>query len=457
MSSALAYQPEPVTVGADPRSKVSNSILLAGACAVLLFGPLAFGAVQPWAIFVLEAASGLLLLAWVYRQWVNREIQLLRNPLFVPMLAFVLLAAMQWTLGITAYRHATYQLLLLYLSYFTLTFIVTQTLRRSSQLGWLSSAVCGYGAAIAVFALIQGLAPNGKLYWLVPLEQGGNIYGPYVNHNHYAGLMEMLTPFPLAIAASRLTHRNRRLMAAGSAALMAASIFLSGSRAGMIAFCVQVVVLGVLMKPHRQGWKQPVLMIGFIAVVIGFLVWVGGNDLTHRLASIQTETQEEIGGGVRVTIDRDSLRMWREHPIAGWGLGAFPVVYPAYRSFYTRFFVNEAHNDYLQMLVEMGTIGAILGAWLIWLTFRNARNKLDGWVESPNGTMTVAAVLGCIGILLHSALDFNLQIPANAALFYVLCAIAASPPLIESKRRRVRRQHSNLILEPQVDPKPEAG
>jgi hypothetical protein len=64
--------------------------------------------------------------------------------------------------------------------------------------------------------------------------------------------------------------------------------------------------------------------------------------------------------------------------------------------------------------------------------------------------MTMAALLGCVGILMHSFLDFNLQIPANAALFYVLCAIAASSPLQESQRRRVIRRH-NLIMEPRPE------
>jgi O-antigen/teichoic acid export membrane protein len=74
------------------------------------------------------------------------------------------------------------------------------------------------------------------------------------------------------------------------------------------------------------------------------------------------------------------------------------------------------------------------------ITFRRASAKLDNWTENVNGSLTVAALLGCIGILVHSFLDFNLQIPANAALFYVLCAIAAADPLQESQRRRVRRR-----------------
>jgi O-antigen ligase len=299
---------------------------------------------------------------------------------------------------------------------------------------------------VAAFAVLQGLAPNGKLYWISPLEQGGLIYGPYVNHNHYAGLMEMLTPFPLVLAATRFTDGNRKLAVAGIAALMAGSIFLSGSRGGMAAFMAQMVVLGVLLVRNREGsWKQPLMLGAFLAMVIAFLVWMGSNELTQRLISIHSGAREELSGGVRLTIDRDCLRMLVKRPFLGWGLGTFPIVYPEFRSFYTNFFVNQAHNDYLQLLVETGLAGFSIAIWFLVLVFRRAAGKLKNWTESASGAMTMAALLGCVGILVHSFLDFNLQIPANAALFYVLCAIAASGPLQESQRRRVARRHSLIV------------
>ncbi len=450
MSSALAYRPESDRVAPKRGRGLSNSMLLVGATVVLLAAPLAFGAVEPWAIFLLESSATLLLLGWGFRQWANRELAITPHPLHAPTLAFGALVVMQWLTGITAYKHVTYSLLLLYCGYAMLAFVITQTLRRSSQLRPLAWLVCTYGAVLAAFALLQGIAPNGKLYWIWPLEQGGLIYGPYVNHNHYAGLMEMLTPFPLVLALSRHARGNRKLVVAAIAALMAGTIFLSGSRGGMIAFGVQVVMLAFLLRPQYWAWKQPLVVSLFLAVMIGFLVWIGGNELTRRLASIQSETRQELTGGVRLTIDRDSLRMWREKPFLGWGLGIFPVVYPQFRSFYTRFFVNQAHNDYLQLLVETGIAGFAIAIWFLVLVFRRAWTKLENWAETGNGTLTVAALIGCIGILVHSFLDFNLQIPANAALFYVLCAIAASRSVQESQRRRFRR--SSLILEPTVDP-----
>ena len=450
MSSALAYRPEPDPVAPQPRPGLSNSTLLGGAAVVLLLAPLAFGAVEPWAIFLLEASAVALLLAWGFRQWAGRELTIAPHPLYGPMLGFGALVVLQWLAGITAYRHVTYSLLLLYFGYAMLAFVVTQTLRRSSQLRPLAWIVCCYGAVLASFSLLQGIAPNGKLYWIWPLEQGGLIYGPYVNHNHYAGLMEMLTPFPLVLALSRHVRGNRKLVLAGIAALMAGTIFLSGSRGGMIAFGVQIVALAVFLRPQRGSWKQPLALGVFLAIMIGFLIWIGGNELTRRLASIQSETRQELTGGVRLTIDRDCLRMWREKPFLGWGLGTFPVVYPQFRSFYTSFFVNQAHNDYLQWLVETGIAGCAIALWFLVLTFRRAWAKLENWTETINGTLTVAALLGCIGILVHSLLDFNLQIPANAALFYALCAIAASGPIQESQRRRSRR--NNFILEPAARP-----
>jgi O-antigen ligase len=130
-------------------------------------------------------------------------------------------------------------------------------------------------------------------------------------------------------------------------------------------------------------------------------------------------------------------------PVLGWGLGNFPVAYPQFRSFYTDFFVNAAHNDYLQLLTETGVAGFLAMLWFIWVVYRNALRKLSNWTEDINGSITLAALMGVTGILVHSFLDFNLQVPANAAWFYVLAALAASTIPLES-RQRVRRERTRI-------------
>ena len=84
--------------------------------------------------------------------------------------------------------------------------------------------------------------------------------------------------------------------------------------------------------------------------------WAEANS-PKRLATIHAETRTELSGGTRLDIDRDALHMFARKPVLGWGLGVFPDVYPQFRSFHTNFFINEAHNDYLQLLVEMGGLG----------------------------------------------------------------------------------------------------
>ncbi len=103
MSSALAPpHPEPAPVAKLAEPRLTNNALFAGTCGALLFGPLAFGAVEPWSVFVLETCSLLLFVLWAYRQWINRQIDVSDNPLYRPMAAFFALALLQPLFGINA-------------------------------------------------------------------------------------------------------------------------------------------------------------------------------------------------------------------------------------------------------------------------------------------------------------------------------------------------------------------
>ncbi len=449
MTSPLPL-PSPAFVETPARaSSAPSSIIFFGILSILLIGPLAFGAVEPWSIFLFEIATALLFAAWTIQHTLSATSHVEWSPLFAPMLGFAFLIALQVVSGKTAYRYATLTEGLLYVAYGILCFLVVQTVRRTSQIKFMATAFSIFGVVVALFGMLQSLSSNGKLYWLRTPRSGGWIYGPYVNHNHFAGLMEMLLPIPLVFALSRHARGKRRIIAALAAAIMASSIFLSGSRGGMIAFIGEMIFLVIILTVQRKrprasfaGWST----FGIFAILsVGLLVWIGSGELAKRIATVPSMKQADLSETMRLQIYRDIFKMIPGHPVLGWGLGTFGDVYPQFRSFYTVFFVDEAHNDYLQLLVEMGGIGFAIMLWFLAIVFRRSTKKLRNWPTDTNSAVTLAALLGIVGLLVHSFVDFNLQVPANAALFYVLCTIAAMEP-----RFGLFRAHKLQPLNPSI-------
>src|SRR5207245_5367385 len=155
----------------------------------------------------------------------------------------------------------------------------------------LTGLFSAYCFSVASFALVQSMSSIGQLYLLGTPRSGGWIYGPYVNHNHYAGLMEMLAPIPLLFAQSRYAHGPRRTMAAIAAAVMASTLCLSGSRGGMVAFAVQMAVLAGILVRRRKSKRLALVLGAFLVISVGLLAWLGGGELTKRMASIRTEAR----------------------------------------------------------------------------------------------------------------------------------------------------------------------
>ena len=218
---------------------------------------------------------------------------------------------------------------------------------------------------------------------------------------------------------------------------MAGSIFLSQSRAGTASFLVEMaLLLGLVLGSGKN--RRAVATIGAVCLMVAaFTAWVGTSALWHHFASLQ--------GWMRLAVTKDGLRMFWHKPLLGWGLGTFTIVYPQFRSFYTSLVVNAAHNDYVQALVETGIVGFTSIVWFVVAVYRHGLRNLDSWSRSWSRTLGIAALIGCTGILVHSSFDFNLQIPANACVFYFLCAVAtrtASIPVLPLSRRRSKLSSS---------------
>ncbi len=197
------------------------------------------------------------------------------------------------------------------------------------------------------------------------------------------------------------------------------------------AFVLEIVAFATLTLVQKKNHRAAFGTVAGCVLVLAFLVFIGKGQVLGRLG--------DLAPGTRLNMTKDCLTMFSRRPVSGWGLGTFPTVYPSYRSFYTNLFVNEAHNDYAQLLVETGLLGFGLMLWFLVRLYQYGLPTSRRWEFKWDGAVSLAALLGCTGLLLHSFVDFNLQIPANAALFYVLCGLAASRPLTKlSKPGRSR-------------------
>jgi O-antigen ligase len=407
-------------------------VLVLGLCTVLIFAVLAFGAVDEWSTFAFEAGAAVLFLAWAGKQLISRELKLSENPLYLPAFLFFGLILAQIVVRRSAYSYITKYEALQYVSYGIVLLVAAECVREKRARKIFAVIMIAFGACYAFFAVAQELTSNGKIFWVHSPQFRGSIYGSYVNHDHYAGLMEMLAPIPFVVSMGHLAKGGKRALVGACAVLMAGTIFLSGSRGGMLAFVLELVMFAALTFGKR---RSPRIALGSMAVcvlILALLIFLGKGQVLGRLG--------DLSPGIRLDITKDCWRMFLKRPVGGWGLGTFPTVYPSYRSFYTNLFVNEAHNDYAQLLVETGLLGFGLMLWFLVRLYQYGSETSRRWEFQWDRALSLAALLGCTGILLHSLVDFNLQIPANAALFYVLCGLAASRPLSESSTpRRVLR------------------
>ena len=412
-------------------SGILRWVIVLGLCALLIFAVLAFGAVEEWSTFAFEAAAAILFLIWAGTQVVSGQVKLSKNPLYLPALFFFLLLLAQVGLRTSAYDYVTRYEVLQYVSYGIVLLIAAECVREEDARQKFALVLIVFGVLYAFFALAQELTSNGKFFWVYTPRFNGSIYGSYVNHDHYAGMMEMLVPFPLVASMGHLLSGGKRALVAFCAVLMASTIVLSGSRGGMLSLVLEIVVFAILTLVQRRN-PRVALGVGAVCVlVLVFLVFLGKVQVLGRLGN--------LGPDMRLKITKDCLRMFSHRPVLGWGLGTFPTVYPGYRSFYTNLFVNEAHNDYAQLLVETGLLGFGLMLWFLIRLYQYGLPTSRRWEFKWDGAVSLAALLGCTGLLLHSFVDFNLQIPANAAMFYVLCGLAATRPLAKlSKRGRSR-------------------
>jgi O-antigen ligase len=275
-------------------------------------------------------------------------------------------------------------------------------------------------------------------------SEATSVTGTYVNRNHFAGLLEMA--FPLAVLAAVAIRRrgnNRHTSPVGTAlgtmalltvaAGLMVGVVVSLSRMGFIAIVVATLLTAAILlcSESRQSqtssrWRRAVPAV--LALLL--LLLLPTKELLDRF--LKTASTEQVSLETRSAIWGDTLHSIKTYKWTGCGLGAYEKGLYRFKTAAPINAVDFAHNDYLQVLAELGVVGAVLAASL-GFTIVGRLLSVVLWSRGGRNWELAVGLLGALFTMgLHSLVDFNLYIPANALVLAWLSGAADSPGLREN-------------------------
>jgi O-antigen ligase len=412
-----------------------------GLCALLAFAVLAHGVVEPWSEAVLETGAAVLFLWWGTLFVLGRLQRVRWNRLLWPIIAFWLLAVVQFGARFTAVSFLTKIEILKLSALGLLFFLAVQAFETREDWRAFAWFLLVLGFAVSVFGIIQHYAFNGKLYWFRELRYGGIPFGPYVNRNHFAGFVELIIPVGLSILLLRSEDRDRLSPVVLLTIVPVGALFLSASRGGIAALLFEVGLVFILGLVRGEARKQKQIVSSAIVFLAAgaFIVWLGAGRALERFEAYQ---KLEVSQARRAEMLRDSWRIFLDHPLLGTGLGTLEAVFPRYETLYDGTIVNHSHNDYVELLAETGAIGGLICACFLMLLLGGAWRRIAGAKNAIDLALHIGALSACCALLAHSFVDFNLHIPSNALLFLLQSALATST-LAPAERHMARNQEAH--------------
>jgi O-antigen ligase len=381
---------------------------------------LSFGGVEPWGNAILEIGAALLFLLWAVLASVRRPLELRRNWLYVSVFVLGATGFVQYAAGISVYPYLTKIELLRWSAYMLLCFLTIESFRSSKHMKQFVWFLLSLGFLVSLFGILQHFTFNGKLYWAIRLSDGAHPFGPFVNPNHFAGFVELIAPLGLALLVFSSQSRPHFPVLLLFTIVPIAAVFLSASRAGIIVLLFQFTLVAFLCCVQRMQ-RKPLLAaipIGFLAC--GMILWLG---VTNAVKRFELLAQQGVSRELRVAMDQDTWRIFIDHPWTGTGLGTLIAIYPRYASFYNGTTVDHAHNDFLEVLADTGLLGGLCGAFFVAVLFRRGFANFQ-MARNSQRVLVGGALVSCVGLLLHSLVDFNLHIPSNALIFLLLAFLS---------------------------------
>jgi len=325
----------------------------------------------------------------------------------------------------------------LYVCIFLLTILLV---RSKDRLRNLFIAIVVAGVLQAVIGLTIAFLDQSVMRGVIGQEYHSAVSGTFVNRNHFAGFMNLTIAASIGLILSvgirekRQIHREShkhpwqsrlldwRIYMMGYCLIMVFALLFSQSRGAWVSFSVMVVIGFMLLSLVRikvfsvlDNYTMPIL------IVVGAILVGGADVLVNRMSDIGVHLTS------RMDIWQNSWLLLLDSWQTGIGPGNFQYAYPIYASGYSHSLnvnIAHAHNDYLELLIEQGIVGFSLLGIVIFTSIRTALSSIKEERDVKKNAFAIASLLGISGLMVHSFLDFNFQIPSNSLYFFTLLAVA---------------------------------
>jgi O-antigen ligase len=296
-----------------------------------------------------------------------------------------------------------------------------------------------FGVVLALIGIVQKPLFTGAIYGLWPLDVGRQPFGPFVNRNHFAGWMVMALPLTLALLVAGIArsmskvktgwrHKvlwlsspeaSRLVLLGGAAGVMALSLMLTLSRSGITAFAVSMMITGWFaaraLDDRSRRISAAVCLVLLLAAVV---LWTGPAVIASRFASADWGEFNNRRGAWA-----DAWSVVRDFPFTGTGLNTYWAASLFYQRHELSQFFAEAHNDYLQFAAEGGLLLIVPAVICLAFLVRDLRRAIRDQRGSTEWWLRAGAITSLFAIALQESVEFSLQMPGNAALLAVVCAI----------------------------------
>jgi len=324
------------------------------------------------------------------------------------------------------------------LAYAGVFFLLLALVNNRSRLLDLARVMV-YAAVIhAIIAILMHLADMTEEQFGTVIRHGRDASGAYVNRNHFAGYLEMTLAIGIGLLIAGLSDRRAgtwkrfvsnviewilspKMVLRLSLCILVIALTTTHSRMGNTAFFSALLIAGVIgIVLSRHATRNTVILLVSLVVIDLAIVgsWFGVEKLAQRF---EQTTMEDVQ--IREEPGLHTLGIIKDYPVFGAGPGTFYTTFPRYRPESITNFFDFAHNDYAQFAAETGLIGLGLMGLFVAMTLATALMAQWQRRDPLMRGMSFACIMGVTPILIHSWVDFNLQIPANAVYFMVLLAL----------------------------------